>query len=204
MKWFTSDQHFFHANVISYCGRHYLTVEEMNACLIKRYNDCVSVDDVSYFLGDFAFGGVAKRKEILGQLNGIKILVRGNHDGDFKDCEKVGFAAVVDEAVIKLGHKTVRLSHFPYHGWNVDERHPGKHPGPGMRLDEYLLHGHVHQHWKVRGPMINVGVDAWNYSPVSEKVLHQIWQMRENYLKTLSGDMKSESWEKEPNYEIHT
>lgn len=178
MKWFTSDQHFFHANVISYCDRPWKTVEEMNHGLIERYNSCVSVDDTAYFLGDFAFCGVTKRKEIVSQLNGHKILIRGNHDGDFKDCEKLGFDAVMDEGVIRLGQKIVRLSHFPFRTEAVDERHLEKHPVPKWGK-EYLLHGHVHKMWQSKGRMINVGVDRWNYYPVSEIVLHQVWDTLE-------------------------
>jgi calcineurin-like phosphoesterase family protein len=31
-----------------------------------------------------------------------------------------------------------------------------------------LIHGHVHNSWKVNGRQINVGVDVWDFTPVSE------------------------------------
>ncbi len=36
---------------------------------------------------------------------------------------------------------------------------------------EWLLHGHVHERWRQRGRMINVGVDAWGCRPVNESTL---------------------------------
>jgi calcineurin-like phosphoesterase family protein len=32
---------------------------------------------------------------------------------------------------------------------------------------KWLIHGHVHGSWKVKGKQINVGVDVWQYAPVA-------------------------------------
>lgn len=40
-KWFISDTHFFHNNIIRYTGRPFETVDKMNCCLIKNWNDCI-------------------------------------------------------------------------------------------------------------------------------------------------------------------
>jgi calcineurin-like phosphoesterase family protein len=66
----------------------------------------------------------------------------------------------------------VHAHHFPY---EVDERH-------GSRFAEYqmvddgawLLHGHVHEAWTVKGRQINVGVDMWGGHPVSEEQILDI------------------------------
>lgn len=62
---------------------------------------------------------------------------------------------------------TVWVSHFPYVGDSP--------PGGGDRYDgwrpaddgRWLLHGHVHERWRQRGRMVNVGVDAWGFRPAS-------------------------------------
>ena len=54
IRWFTSDLHFGHKNVITYCDRPWATVEEMNEALIKIWNDTVHPKDTVYCLGDFS------------------------------------------------------------------------------------------------------------------------------------------------------
>ena len=49
---FTSDLHFGHANVITFDKRPFTTVEEMDAELIKRWNNKVGTGDLVYVLGD--------------------------------------------------------------------------------------------------------------------------------------------------------
>ncbi len=82
---------------------------------------------------------------------------------------------------IRLGKKSVQLSHFPFQGNNVDPRYPEKHP---IDTGGYLLHGHVHQHWKHQGRMLNVGVDVWDFYPVSEVVIHQVFDTFERLQAT--------------------
>lgn len=70
MIWFTSDQHFYHKNVIRYCNRPFKSLEEMHETLIQNWNKVVGPTDIVYILGDFAFCGVARMKEIVSRLNG--------------------------------------------------------------------------------------------------------------------------------------
>jgi calcineurin-like phosphoesterase family protein len=78
---FTSDDHFWHANIIKYCDRPFDSVEEMNEALIANWNSVVGKNDVVWNLGDFAF---FKNKEtlrgLIARLNGTKNLILGNHD----------------------------------------------------------------------------------------------------------------------------
>ena len=53
MLFFTSDLHLGHANIIRYCDRPFANVGEMDAELIRRWNETVGEEDVVYFLGDF-------------------------------------------------------------------------------------------------------------------------------------------------------
>ena len=120
MVFFTSDQHYYHGNIIDLCGRPFGSVEEMNKALIKEHNRVVSPDDFVYHLGDFSFGTKLRTKEILGQLNGIHRLIMGNHDRAhsvswWMDC---GFNRVYDEPI--LLDKFFLLSHEPLE-WVVNK-----------------------------------------------------------------------------------
>lgn len=46
-----------------------------------------------------------------------------------------------------------------------DRRFVGQRPADAGLV---LLHGHVHERWKVNGRQVNVGVDVWDYRPVSD------------------------------------
>lgn len=189
MIWFTSDTHFGHQKVIDYCKRPFQDVKLMEEALIENWNKRVKKNEQVYVLGDFAFTGREKMKEILSKLKGQKILVKGNHDKDARSMLEAGFQKVVENERIKIGNTSVLLSHFPYHpvtqhitygdkvlyhgiDKNVDNRYLHK-----RIIDDgktWLIHGHVHQHWKVRERMINVGVDVWDYSPVGHERLLEI------------------------------
>lgn len=184
---YSSDAHYNHFNVTShpksknYCNRPFTSIEEMNESLIERWNSRVKPDDEVQYLGDFSLDFKAV-EEILPRLNGNFHLKSGNHDKTWKlkpQCVKKyldsGFKSVkmIDEIDIDgHGHKVV-LSHLPYkppEALNEDVRYLEYRP-----KDKGLvaLVGHVHEKWKI-GPyskMINVGVDVWDYYPVSEEEL---------------------------------
>ena len=54
MLYFTSDHHFWHTNIIQYCNRPFVSIEEMNEVLIQNWNDLVLPEDEVYYLGDFS------------------------------------------------------------------------------------------------------------------------------------------------------
>lgn len=55
-KWFISDTHFSHNNIIRYTGRPFQSVDEMNEKLIENWNALVEPQDIVFFLGDFGLG----------------------------------------------------------------------------------------------------------------------------------------------------
>lgn len=182
MIWFTSDLHFGHKNVIEFCKRPFSSVEDMERGLISNWNSCVSDGDIVYILGDMFFCGVKKIKEIMPQLNGKKHLVLGNHDwGKVKPrrAEELGFESVTQNSEIGFEFQDgkvlmLKLCHFPYSGDHTkDVRYLEYRPND---VGGILLHGHVHEAWKVRGRQINVGVDVWDYKPVSQKQIEEIVQ----------------------------
>lgn len=177
-RFFTADLHLGHHNIIGYCKRPFRDVEEMNAALVRRWNDAVGPDDEVVVLGDFALGRIAESLGLAGQLHGRKVLLAGNHDrcwaghrrgadravGQYLDA---GFDEVWQGTVtLEVAGTRVGACHFPYRGDSHDEdRYVSHRP-----VDDggWLLHGHVHDRWRVRDRMINVGVDVWDYAPVPE------------------------------------
>jgi len=179
--WFTADLHLGHRNIIRYSKRPFANVEAMNDDLVRRWNEIVGPEDTVWVLGDVALGRIAETLPMVGGLAGRKVLVAGNHDrcwsGHGPRAEEwadryreAGFDEIHQGAVtLDLGATEVVACHFPYRGDSQDtERYLDHRPADRGR---WLLHGHVHDRWRQRDRMINVGVDAWGHRPVGEDEL---------------------------------
>lgn len=180
MKYFTSDFHFNHANVIKYCNRPFETVDQMNEVLLKAWNEVVKPEDTVYFLGDFCFNP-QKALEWLSKLNGEIIFISGNHDKTFEfqgKSKHIKWKGLYKQAGCKEIHQQLQvtlknnqkvlLNHFPY-------LQVGTQVGGDIRYLEYrpenkgmvLLHGHSHCHYVKNKNMIDVGIDH-NFKLYSE------------------------------------
>lgn len=171
MRFFTSDLHFGHEAVIGFCNRPFNDVEDMNESLIRNWNSVVGKEDQVYVLGDFSFMNSTKTKAVVTRLNGDITLIEGNHDQRPKRFFKLVLPNFWVTFPGKIGE--VQMSHYPYKGVDCNDRRDFSH----LQLDDggdWLLHGHVHCLWKRNGRMINVGVDVWNYKPVSENELAEL------------------------------
>jgi len=188
MIFFSSDHHFFHANVIKYCARPFSSVEEMNEMLVKHWNDTVMPDDIVYYLGDFsmAFRPV---ETFTKRLNGIKYLVPGNHDfchsyhKKSRTAEKRaewvqkyidnGWLVLPEQTTLEIeGVGAVNMCHHPHTNvGDYDDKYANWRP---VNDGKILLCGHVHEKWKQIGNMINVGCDVWDYKPVSVEKIKEI------------------------------
>ena len=82
MIWFTSDMHLGHDKDFVTKARGFETVEEMNAEIIRRWNERVYPDDEVYVLGDLTLGDVEEGIRLIAKLNGYLHIMRGNHDTD--------------------------------------------------------------------------------------------------------------------------
>jgi calcineurin-like phosphoesterase family protein len=155
MIYFTSDTHLDHKNIIKYCARPFKDVDEMNDEIIRRWNSVVTKDDTVYHLGDFALTDNKKLHHFVSRLNGLKILVLGNHDRSKEKMLDAGFDMVFGDLRIEThqnSHVMMMLHHRPLQKkeWNNSK---------------FLLCGHVHEKWRRKGNMINVGVDVWDFTP---------------------------------------
>ncbi|MYB08786.1 MAG: hypothetical protein F4Y28_02245 [Acidimicrobiia bacterium] len=78
-RWYTSDHHFGHQNIIRYCDRPF--PDAMDKEMVARWNDVVADSDEVWILGDLVMGGKTQGLAYhVARLKGRKILVPGNHD----------------------------------------------------------------------------------------------------------------------------
>jgi calcineurin-like phosphoesterase family protein len=159
-----SDTHFGHANILEFTTndgkkcREFASVEEMDECIVTRWNEVVRQQDIVYHLGDVAM----KRKSIaiVGRCNGHKRLITGNHDiFEMKDYlpffKKIMGFRKIEELI---------LTHIPIHP-------------ESLRHNWINVHGHVHNNVPRNhyGPRyINVSVEVTDYRPVHIDVLRQL------------------------------
>lgn len=162
--YFIADTHFGDDRIRRYENRPFETVAEMDAELIRRWNEMVSNEDTVYVLGDFGADGY--EAEVLSKLNGTKLLVKGNHDGKSnEEYRQSGFMEVYDHPIIIDGFWI--LSHDLLY---VNENMPYAN-----------LFGHVHN-----SPIIKdcskqhycVSAERIDYSPISfEKIKSTILEL---------------------------
>lgn len=176
--WFGSDHHFGHKNIITYCNRPFESVEEMDEMLIQWHNELVKPNDIFYQLGDLALGSFEDSIKKAARLQGMKLLVPGNHDRVWSTekesrqerfrpmYEEAGFDILSEQFVVDLdlaGEVAVLLSHLPSEGDSQkEERYSEMRPETGLPI----LCGHVHDEWTTKGRNFNVGVDVHDFRPV--------------------------------------
>jgi calcineurin-like phosphoesterase family protein len=159
---FTSDTHFGHGGALGLYRRPFTSVAAMNKTLVERWNETVGPEDVIWHLGDFA---IRQRpevvKELLARLNGGKHLVSGNND-PLATKELKGWESVQPYAEIAVGDVSLVMCHYPFRSWR------------GMGKGWINLHGHSHGRMKPLPRQFDVGVDVWNFRPVTlNEILHR-------------------------------
>lgn len=179
MIWFTSDTHFGHANIIKYCARPFESTEEMDAVLIKNWNEVIDPNDKVYHLGDFAWKTVGYWERIREQLNGHIHLIMGNHDENFITNPRVHrlFEEVTYQKRIWYGKRCIYLNHYPFlcfgGAWKGLDAvwqafgHVHSNPRSDIGLDhQRLIHCFPTQY--------DVGVDNNDFKPISIDELSDI------------------------------
>ena len=163
---FYADPHFGHKRICAYANRPFNSIKEMHEEFIERYNQLVKPSHSCLWLGDAFLCPRQVAQSILVRMNGLKAIIRGNHDKPASWLTSVGFDFVVGGPInLRIAGIPTRASHYPYkykndpHESKLRELYPSEHKG------EILLHGHTHSKTSVFGRQIHVGVDAWNYWP---------------------------------------
>jgi calcineurin-like phosphoesterase family protein len=78
---FISDLHIGHKNILTFAQGHRYgnTMDEHDRWLVEQWNSVVkNKKDIVYVLGDVCFD--RDKLKLIGQMNGSKILLLGNHD----------------------------------------------------------------------------------------------------------------------------
>lgn len=165
-KWFISDTHFFHSNMLKFVDNHghrvrpFGSVEEMHELMIARWNSCVKDNDYVYHLGDVTFRYDKPFNELMSRLKGHKRLIVGNHDKIWNPSLRTWFEKVDVWKGFKQENFTA--THFP-------------HLLSGLRDGDFNVHGHMHQNHMADPHYINVSVEARDYYPVHmDKILEEI------------------------------
>lgn len=162
---FISDLHLNHSRILEFAGdyRDGDTVLEHNEILITKWNSVVRKKyDIVYVLGDVVFN--KNDLHYLDELNGRKILIRGNHD-EFK----TGVYLKYFEQVYGIfKYKEFWLTHCPVH--------------PHELRGKRNIHGHVHQNSIMNSygdekddRYINVCVEALDGYPVPLDDIRSGW-----------------------------
>jgi calcineurin-like phosphoesterase family protein len=152
---FTSDTHFGDPRGLAIDRRPFASVAEHDAALVARWNETVSAEDEVWHLGDFASAKRPQRiGELLSALNGRKHLIVGNNDGE-ATLRDPAWASVQHYAEMTLDGTALVLCHYPFRTWNR------------MGKGALNLHGHSHGRLKPQTRQYDVGVDAWEYRPVT-------------------------------------
>jgi calcineurin-like phosphoesterase family protein len=158
----TSDIHFGHKNIMSFCPESRAfgegDVTKMDEEIIRRWNSVVQPGDTTFILGDVAFCNAEKAVSHIRRLNGYKVLIKGNHD--VKLVKDKGFAAqfidMHDYFSMNVNEIKVVMFHYPIAEW--DQMHRGS------------VHFHGHLHGGVSGMeryrCLDVGMDSYNCYPI--------------------------------------
>lgn len=131
----------------------------MGRKLIQNINSVTKPTDDLYILGDYCWWGPEQKwhiRKTTERINCRLHLILGNHDKllaqDYVDC---GFASAHTSLEVNgklLFHDPVLSIMFP---------------------ENLCVVGHVHTFFKTHKNCINVGVDVWDFMPVTEDQLNE-------------------------------
>jgi calcineurin-like phosphoesterase family protein len=152
---FTSDTHFGHGGARALYRRPFDSIAAMDEAMVARWNAVVAPTDTVWHLGDFAIKQSAERvADLLARLNGAKHLVTGNNDPP-TTTEQPGWTSRQPYAELEIEGTTLVLCHYAFRTWR------------DMGKGALNLHGHSHGRLKPQPRQVDVGVDVWDFHPVT-------------------------------------
>jgi len=192
MNWgnwfFTSDEHYFHKNIIRYENRPFDCLNTMHEAFIDNHNELVGKNDVTVHAGDFSFGSVTNTLELLKQLNGDHIMLLGSHD------------YAIDKIVKKESYKEDKyFDTFYYHGRRLEKKiknlfividHYCIRTWPRSHYNSCHLFGHSHGKLQPIGKSWDIGVDNNNFYPLSFDNINKIMSERPDNSNFIANNLR--------------
>lgn len=148
-----SDTHFGHAGICRFLDsqgnplRPWDSADQMNKDMIQYWNETVGPKDKVYHLGDVVIN--RRYLSVLKELNGDKVLIKGNHDL-FKLKDYLPY------------FRDIR-AYWPMNGFLLS--HIPVHPSQFHRW-KGNIHGHLHSNELEDNRYMNVCVEKTNYRPI--------------------------------------
>ena len=167
MKYYISDLHLQHANILKYDNRPFRDIDTHDETIVDIINKTVWVDDILYILWDISWKW-NKSIETLANINCKSIYFTiWNHDFQKyrREYEKLWWINLGNMYIDKVAK--VVLCHYP-----MDEWYHSNH-----KDDWRYIHIHWHSHWnsKHRRWRVDVGItfkDVWR--PISLEEIQEI------------------------------
>ncbi len=155
---FTADTHFGDTHILRQRGRLFTSIDHHDETLVANWNAVVGPEDEVWHVGDFAAHAErAHCAAIFSRLDGVKRLVRGNHDSN-RVLDLPWADPPVESVRVTLREDgrewRLFLAHYAHRAW------------PGLWRGTRHLYGHTHGTLPDTTRSCDVGVDAWEYRPV--------------------------------------
>lgn len=158
--YFSADWHFAHKSIRTLSNRHFDSMEEHDAHIIKCVNETVRKSDYLYILGDI--GLHCNPKELVDKFKQINtkniFIIKGNHDKSstlkYLVKEKV-IQTFYESKVLHINDEEFHLSHYPLRTWH------------GFNRNSICLYGHTHGNLADFKRSMDVGVDNVGFHPIS-------------------------------------
>ena len=169
-RYYISDLHFFHGNILNMDGREFENITEMGEYIIDRWNSKVKEDDDVFILGDFSWEKGRKTYDLLTRLHGRLHLIEGNHDAWYLDDPNFDdfiFEDVSNYLELNRDGKTIIMSHYPIPFYNHQFQ-----TNREERLTTYMLYGHLHNTYDeyLLNRFINEASSLERHSVISDSI----------------------------------
>ena len=161
MRYFISDLHMDHKNVINFERTQFTTIEEYNKCIVNFFNQLVKKlkpSDEVWNLGDFGSLDYLYLSDMIRDTGAKSIFLYGNHD---EQANLSLFQQHFDEVYlypVYLSQKLV-VSHFPVAVYD----------------DTINIHGHTHGSRLKDLNHVCASIHVANYQPITDKNLDSIY-----------------------------
>jgi calcineurin-like phosphoesterase family protein len=131
--------------------QNYTIISELCRSSFKDGDELVHLGDIIYDMTNEVVTDLLVLRE-KSYPNSKFTLIVGNYDEHKMEFLNKIFDEITEDKNIEIKGREYYLNHYPIK----------------CKDKEFSLTGHIHGLWKVQKNMINVGVDAWHFKPVSE------------------------------------